>query len=415
MSDDQDKNRPKFTLTPPPPPPPSIEEITRRMQGESSGQWRPPPEPPAIQAATQGAYAPDTAAASPQQQDQQLSQALEQARQVIAAKDAEIANFNASFKEIQVQLGEVGDIIKSKDSEIEGLRSRLDALTAELKGKDGEAFRLKAKNDLLEETVSKSKRDLLVYQRKAEGYQKECEKANELVKAETAEKAELQAKIEALAKESQAKIDEQEKKAQAEEEALQAEIERLKGQISEHEAAVKEKEMEMLTIKDEMATLKDKLVVEIESKQALESKISSTSMRLVLGGDAIIEVFNDLLEKALHSVMFVVPTLKELQRLDLKRIKPSVKATASVKFDVASKEDLSIVEEIQKRCRIDIRAFNLDDRYGINVDRGIVFIGVNSKTEPFGMITENTEAIDLFVRQFIIEAWTRGRPINIRP
>ncbi len=350
-----------------------------------------------------------------QQENHQLLQALEQARQTIAAKDGEIANFNASFKEIQVQLTEIGEIIKSKDSEIEGLHSRIEMLTAESMNKDGEAFRWKAKYDLLEETVSRSKQEVMISQRKVEGFQKESEKANEALKVLTAEKAELQVKLDELAKESQAKLDELKKQSQSEADALRAETLRVQDQLSGQEAAVKEQEKKMRALQDEMATLKDKLVAEIESKKAIESKVSSTSMRLVIGSDAIIKLFNELLENALHSVMFVVPTLKELQQLDLTKLRSSVKATAAVKLDVASKADISIVEEIQKKHRIEIRAFNLDDRYGISVDRGIVFIGVNSKTEPFGMITQNEEAIDLFVRQFIIEAWTRGRPINIRP
>jgi chromosome segregation ATPase len=415
MSDDQDKRKPKFNLPPPPPPPPSIEEITRERQAARSSQ-----------AGLQDAYAPDAMAAALQQENHQLLQALEQARQMIVAKDSELTSFNTSFKEVQVQLAQVGDVLKAKDSEIEGLRSRVETHAAVMKNKDGEASRWKAKYDLVEETISRSKQDALAFQRKVEGFQKESAKSNEALKAVTAEKAELQAKLDEASKQSQAKLDEASKqsqakldealkRSQADVEALRAENARIKDQLLMHEAQVKDKEMKAFTLQDEMATLKDKLVAEIESKKAVESKLSTTSLRVIIGSDAIIKLFNELLEKALHNVMFVVPTLKELQQLDLKKIKPSVKATACVKFEVASKEELKIVEDIQKQYRIDIRAFNLDDRYGINVDRGFVFIGVNSKTEPFGLLTENTEAIDLFMRQFIIECWTRGRPINIHP
>ncbi|MEX2683678.1 MAG: hypothetical protein Q6373_019035 [Candidatus Sigynarchaeota archaeon] len=417
MSNDQEKNKPKFALTPPPPPPPSIEEITRGMKG------RPPPEPPAVQvvpqaaapqvAPLQAAYTPDAAAAMLQQENYQLLQALEQARQTIAAKDSEIANFNSSFREIQVHLAEVGEIIKNKDTELEMLRARVEALTTESKNKDLESARWKAKYDLVEETIARAKQDVMVQQRKAEGFQKEIEKLNEALKVTNAEKAELQKKLEELSKESQAKLDEVKKQSQLEIEAERANTARIKEELSKKDEEIKEHEKKMLAVKDEMATLKDKLVAEIESKKSLESKLNSTSMRLVLGRDAIINKFNELLEKALHNVMFVVPTLKELQLLDFKRVKPSVKVTGAVKLDVASKEDVQIAEELQKKYRVEIRAFNLDDRYGINVDRGIVFIGVNSKTEPFGMITENPEAIDLFMRQFIVETWTRGRPLNI--
>jgi hypothetical protein len=435
MSDDQDKKKLKFNLAPPPHPPPSIEEITRGMQDARASQARPPPEPPRAQSVSQAVYAPDAAAAVLQQENHQLLQALEQARQTIVAKDAELASFNTSFKEVQVQLAQVADIIKAKDSEIVDLRSRVEVYSAEMKNKDSEAGRWKAKYDLVEETISRSKQDVLVSQRKAEGFQKESAKLNEALEAVTAEKAQFQAKLveaskeskakleeaskeskaklDEMSKQAQAKLDEASKRSQADLDALRAENAQIKDQLSMHEAKLKDKEMKMFSLQEEMATLKDKLVAEIESKAAIESKLSSTSMRLILGRDAIIKTFNELLEKALHNVMFVVPTLKELQQLDLKKIKPSVKASAAVKLDVASKEDIKIVEQIQKQYRIEIRAFNLDDRYGINVDRGSVFIGVNSKTEPFGMITENTEAIDLFMRQFIVECWTRGRPLNI--
>nr|MDO8083659.1 hypothetical protein [Candidatus Sigynarchaeum springense]MDO8118884.1 hypothetical protein [Candidatus Sigynarchaeota archaeon] len=430
MSNDQEKNKPKFALTPPPPPPPSIEEITRGMKG------RPPPEPPAVQvvpqatmpqaALLQGAYTSDAAAAMLQQENYQLLQALEQARQAIAARDAEIATFNSSYKEIQVQLVEVAEIIKAKDTELGVLRARVETLTTESKNMGDEAARWKAKYDLVEETVSRYKQDVMVSQRKAEGYQKETEKVNEALKAANAEKAELQNKLEEAkkelqqkledaSKESQAKIEEVKKQAKAEIDAQQAETAKIKDLLSKYEAGVKEQEKKSLAIQDEMATLKDKLVNEVETRKAIESKLSLTAMRLILGNDAIISLFNELIAKAIHSIMFVVPTIKELQQLDLAKLKPSVKATAAVKFDVASRDDVRIVEEIQKKNRIEIRAFSLDDRWGINVDRGTVFIGVNSKTEPFGLITDNPEAIDLFMRQFIVEAWTRGRPINVKP
>ncbi len=406
MSDDQDKKNPRFNLTPPPPPPPSIEEITRRAQVAGSSQAR-------------DASAPDALV----EMLQQMKEALAQARQTIVAKDSEIAGFTSSFKDVQVQLTQVGNVLKTKDTEIEELRSRVQVYSAEMKNKDGEAGRWKAKYDLLEETISRSKQDALASQRKVEWVQKENAKLNEALVAVTAEKADLQRKLDEVTKQSQVKLDEVvkqsqvnldelAKRSQADVEALHAENARIKDQIAMYEAQVKDQELKTFTLKEEMTTLKDKLVAETESKKALEMKLGASKMRVIIGSDAIIQIINELLDSALHSVMLVVPSIKELRKLNLKKLRPSVKAMASVKLDVTSKADVSYVEELQKQYRIDIRVFTNEDRYGLNVDRGVVFIGVNSKTEPFGLITENPEAIDLFMKQFIIETWTRGHPIG---
>ncbi|NMC05094.1 MAG: hypothetical protein GYA24_07785 [Candidatus Lokiarchaeota archaeon] len=425
MSTDPDeKAKFKFTLTPPPPPPPSIEQITRGMQpagastatstplppppalpGARQGMapLTPPPEPPVLQPIQQAYYTPDQMAEA-----LQLKQALVQARQLIEMKDCELANFNTAFKEIQVQLAQVGDVIKAKDAEIEGLRSSAELIAAEMRNKDNAAFRAKAKIEVLEESVSRSKQEAIAYMKKAEDLQKENLKLGEDLRALAAEKSDLQAKM-----------DEARKTAQAQVEAIQAEIETIRAeklQINERLmkriAEVEEQEKIMLGLRDEIATLKRRLGEEIETKRSLETKPAESTTRIITGRDAIIQLFNKLLDNALHNVMIVVPSIKDLQELDLMKLKPSVKVLVSVKVDMKSQEELNYVMELGKLNKLDIRSFDNEDRFGINVDRGIVFIGVNSKTQPFGLLTEDPQAIDLFVKQFLIETWTLGRPVN---
>lgn len=338
----------------------------------------------------------------------QLKQALVQARQLIEMKDCELANFNTAFKEIQVQLAQVGDVIKAKDAEIEGLRSSAELIAAEMRNKDNAAFRAKAKIEVLEESVSRSKQEAIAYMKKAEDLQKENLKLGEDLRALAAEKSDLQAKM-----------DEARKTAQAQVEAIQAEIETIRAeklQINERLmkriAEVEEQEKIMLGLRDEIATLKRRLGEEIETKRSLETKPAESTTRIITGRDAIIQLFNKLLDNALHNVMIVVPSIKDLQELDLMKLKPSVKVLVSVKVDMKSQEELNYVMELGKLNKLDIRSFDNEDRFGINVDRGIVFIGVNSKTQPFGLLTEDPQAIDLFVKQFLIETWTLGRPVN---
>ncbi|MBN2150572.1 MAG: hypothetical protein JW839_03900, partial [Candidatus Lokiarchaeota archaeon] len=333
----------------------------------------------------------------------QLKQALVQARQSIEVKDGEIAAFNASLKEIQVNLAEVGGMLKAKDSEIEALRASVELLTAEAKNKDNAAFRSKAKVEVLEESVSRSKHEAMAFQKKAEELQKENARIAEELKAVTTDKEGLQSRL-----------DEVTKGLQAEAEVLRAEKLQINDRLVKRIAEVEEQDKKMLAFQDEIATLKKRLGEEIESKKALESKPDACVTRMITGRDEIIKLLNELLDKAIHNVMIVVPSIKDLQELDLMKLKPSVKVMVSVKVDMKSQPELDFVTELDKVNKLDIRSFENEDRFGINVDRGVVFIGVNSKTMPFGLITEDPQAIDLFVKQFLIETWTLGRPVSIR-
>jgi sugar-specific transcriptional regulator TrmB len=418
MSDNPDEKKFKFNLPAPPPPPPSIEDIKKGMQAKASSQMAPPsgppgarheiaplsppPEPPAVQAMPQAAYAPNAMAGTLQQETFQLKQALVQARQTIEVKEGEIAAFNSSFKDIQVQLAQVSDMLKAKDSEIEGLRSSFEMLTIEAKNKDNAVLRSKAKIDLLEESTSRSKHEVMAFQKKAEELQKENEKIAGGLQAVTKEKADLQAKLDEISKTSQ-----------AEAENLRAEKLQINDRLLKRIAEVEEQEKKMLALQDEITTLKHKLGVEIESKRELESKPDTSTARIINGRGSIIKLFNELLDNAIHSVMIVVPAIKDLQELDLMKLKPSVKVLLSVKVDMKSQAELDFVQELQKLTKIELRSFDNEDRFGINIDRGVVFIGVNSK-QPFGLVTEDQTAIALFVKQFMIETWTLGRQINVR-
>ncbi len=413
-----EKKKFKFNLPAPPSPPPSFEEIAKGMQAKASSQMAPPPEPPGarheiaplspppepptMRLLPQAAYTPVASVGTLQQENHQLKHDLEQTQQALATKENELKAFNASFKEIQVQLSQVGDVLKAKDSEIEGLRSSVERFTTEAKNKDNAVFRSKAKIDVLEESLARSKHEAMAFQKKADDLQKEGARLAEGLQAMTKERADLQAKLDDISKTSQ-----------AEAENLRAEKLQINDLLLKRIAEVEEQEKQMLALQDEITTLKRTLGVEIESKRELLMKPEASAARIVNGRDSIIKLFNELLDNAMHNVMIVVPSVKELQELDLMKLRPSVKVLLSVKIDMKSQIELDYVQDLQKLTKIELRSFDNEDRFGINVDRGVVFIGVNSK-QPFGLVTEDPVAIDLFVKQFMIETWTLGRQINVR-
>jgi sugar-specific transcriptional regulator TrmB len=167
-----------------------------------------------------------------------------------------------------------------------------------------------------------------------------------------------------------------------------------------------------MELSEEIINLKEAMNAKEDERIASEVQPAKETNKIITGRDNIITRFNELLDAALHNVMLVVPTIADLKEIDLTKLKPSVKVLVSVKVDMTSQDDLDMVQGLSELNNIELRSFNNEDRFAINVDRGDVIIGVNSKNGPFGIHTQDSQAIDLFVKQFMLECWTLGRSLG---
>nr|MDO8114391.1 hypothetical protein [Candidatus Sigynarchaeota archaeon] len=350
-----------------------------------------------------------------EQDNFQLKQAVEQLRNALVAKDQELTSVSTSFNEIKDQLAQIGDVIKARDTEIEGLRSTIESTMVESKNKDNVLFRTKAKLDVLTESATRSKQESLAFQKKCEELQKEKTQLESSVQASKHEIEELQSKQTTALKSSQGeteKLDATLKNAQGELESLRIEKSKLDERITKQTTEIEKLEKANASLTETIANSENEKARKLEE----QSKLASASTRIVTGRDNIIKIFNELLKTAMHSVMLVLPTMKDLKEFDLLKLKPSVKIMITTRIDMKNQHDLDTYQALTslETHNIDFRSFDNEDRFGINVDRGVVFIGVNSKSEPFGLLSYDTQAIDLFVKQFLIETWTLGRSLSVK-
>ena len=334
----------------------------------------------------------------------QLQQELQQARNDLAAKTAELASIEASFNDIKEQLAQVGDLIKTKDGEIEGLRTSNEQLLSETKNKDNSLVRSRAKIDLLEEASTKAKQEAAQYQQKCE----EIENDKTTIEQEKATLEEKMAAVQQERDELQEKLDGTVKDMEGEIDTLRAEKLQISNKLTEQLDDVKSLENKVAELYEENAQLKN----DLDIMMAKPTKTTVEKNQIITGRDNLIALFNQLLESAKHSVILVMPAIADLKDIDLTKLKPSVKALVSVKVDMTSQDDLDMVQELSKLSGVDLRSFNNDGRFGLNVDRGDVVIGVNSVEGLFGIYTQDRLAIDLFVKQFITDCWTGGRSLK---
>lgn len=413
--EDQDKKRdlPRFTLTPPPPPPPSIEEITRGSVSTSRFKDA-PPAPPAI--VRTGEVAPLTPppeftplqvpATFHDDVSVQLNQEIARLQQVVAQKDAELDEFHASFAQIQDQLKDVGDLIRTKDIEIEQLRGTMDLIQAELKNKDASLFRAKAKIDVLEESLAKVKQEAMVSGKKLDGLEAEKKALDGEIQLLKRENADLKARLDATSSESTSEIEQ----LRAEKFQINERLSKRMDEVAYLEGKVKEKDAVIVSLNDRLDTLVATAKDQDAAKPAGQARaIAGTFM--INGRDTIIGKINELLDGAMHNVLLVVPSIQELKEIDLVKLKSHVKVQVACKIDMKSQSDLDLYQNYRDLNKVEFRSFDWGDRFGINVDRGVVLVGVNSKQEPFGIITTDEQGIDLLVKNFLIETWTIGRKL----
>lgn len=320
---------------------------------------------------------------------------------LLAEKTKALNDLEAAMLEIKEQLVGVAELIKSKDLEISTkdgelgqLRKEYEEIKAEMKNKDGALFRAKAKVEVLEEGLSSAKRTAIVSKKKLEEIQKEDEKIREELQRVKRERDELERKFNDLKVESESSL---------------KEIKANKKLVDDLNAAKKE-EIENLEKKirerdDSIAVLKERL----SKYEGDLEQLKEAGKAYYEGRDAIIEMYNEQIKGALSSLMIVLPTITDLKAIDLSSLKPQVNVKICTNIDLSISEHVDLYNELKDIDNLEWRIFDREDRYGLSVDRGVIFMGTNSKIQPFGLLTEDEDAINLFMNNIIHECWTLGR------
>lgn len=204
--------------------------------------------------------------------------------------------------------------------------------------------------------------------------------------------------------------------------------EELKAQASyiTDESLLKEKDEKINTLQKEIEILNDELskadvdleTLELENEKLRQAQSSLSGSKIIdftkteITKSEILIKMREILEKGLHNVMIVVPTIVDLQELYLYEVKSSVNMRISCLINPGIDEHSELLDEFTSLDNITLRSYEREDRYVLVRDGEEMLIAVkgNSEKNHLTIHTKDSKHIRLF-NSLTMEGWLQSRGI----
>ena len=204
--------------------------------------------------------------------------------------------------------------------------------------------------------------------------------------------------------------------------------EELKAQASfvTDENLLKEKDEKINKLQKEIEILNDELskadvdleTLELENEKLRQAQSSFSGLKIIdftkteITKTEILKKMREILEKGLHNVMIVVPTIVDLQELYLYEVKSSVNMRISCLINPGIDEHSELLDEFTSLDNITLRSYEREDRYVLVRDGEEMFIAVkgNSGNNHLAIHTKDSKHIRLF-NSLTMEGWLQSRGI----
>ena len=204
--------------------------------------------------------------------------------------------------------------------------------------------------------------------------------------------------------------------------------EELKAQASSitDENLLKEKDEKINKLQKEIEILNDELskadvdleTLELENEKLRQTQSSLSGSKIIdftkteITKSEILKKMREILEKGLHNVMIVVPTIIDLQELYLYEVKSSVNIRISCLINPGIDEHSELLDEFTSLDNISLRSYEREDRYVLVRDGEEMFIAVkgNSEKNHLTIHTKDSKHIRLF-NSLTMEGWLQSRGI----
>ncbi len=204
--------------------------------------------------------------------------------------------------------------------------------------------------------------------------------------------------------------------------------EELKAQASyiTDESLLKEKDEKINTLQKEIEILNDELskadvdleTLELENEKLRQAQSSLSGSKIIdftkteITKSEILIKMREILEKGLHNVMIVVPTIVDLQELYLYEVKSSVNMRISCLINPGIDEHSELLDEFTSLDNISLRSYEREDRYVLVRDGEEMLIAVkgNSEKNHLTIHTKDSKHIRLF-NSLTMEGWLQSRGI----
>jgi hypothetical protein len=210
-------------------------------------------------------------------------------------------------------------------------------------------------------------------------------------------------------------------------EGLQQQIEESSGSTLDA-AALEERDKKIAELEEEITVLNEELAAADEDIENLTEQLesgpssapaSASSFHpfsdfttISIKREALINKIKEILSKALHSVTISVPSIIDLQDLDLYEVKSSVNMKISCLIDPSLDEHIDLLEEFESLDNLNVRTYESGDRWVILRDgEELFFAACGTKEDNFlTFYTKDSDHIKLF-NSLVMEAWLRSRKI----
>ena len=204
--------------------------------------------------------------------------------------------------------------------------------------------------------------------------------------------------------------------------------EELKAQASSitDENLLKEKDEKINKLQKEIEILNDELskadvdleTLELENEKLRQAQSSLSGSKIIdftkteITKSEILIKMREILEKGLHTVMIVVPTIVDLQELYLYEVKSSVNIRISCLINPGIDEHSELLDEFTSLDNISLRSYEREDRYVLVRDGEEMLIAVkgNSEKNHLTIHTKDSKHIRLF-NSLTMEGWLQSRGI----
>ena len=310
-----------------------------------------------------------------------------------------LETINLKFEQNEVQISNLNETIKMKDEQIKLLQDTQNMKNEQIKMKDEQIFTLKKELEQLKTEYGALK---LEFETREEQINNELiSSIEQKLHAIEAENQRIQTELNTTTIEN-SKLKEELKKKEQLAADLSEDLQKLKKEYKEIQEEMKLTRLDLDAADAEI----EKLMKQIE-----ESK-SKAKLNIVKKFIEVEEIMKQIMQTAQHKITIITPTIKDLQNLDIYSIKPNVQISVATNYDPLKKEHNTLLEEYKSIENIQIKLYDLADRYAILKDGDRLFVAMNSKKLDECMIIDTSDEIQIkSLSPLINDVWLRARKV----
>lgn len=137
--------------------------------------------------------------------------------------------------------------------------------------------------------------------------------------------------------------------------------------------------------------------------------LESTLQKFIVGKVETITEFNRLLDTVKFRLFLIVPTIEDLQQLNLKN-NPDVDTRVATAFDLSNESHKNYIKSYPD---IEFRSYNKKDRWGIERDAEELCLTIETENKDYIGISSSDSKVTEILLKLLTEAWLTASKIAL--